>query len=82
VPGDENVYEPEMPVEAFGAKDEMEFALTMARVVVMPLSATWKIFGKLVAVALPMFEALAENETGEFTAGEAETDVAAAVKSG
>ena len=82
VPVEENVYEPERPVEAFAASEETELALTMARVVVMPLSAIWKMFGKFVAVALPMFEAEAENEVATPVVGDADTEVAPAVKSG
>ena len=64
VAGDEKVYAAVMPAEAFGARDEMLFAATMAIVVEMLESAIWKMFGKDVAVPVPMLVTVAENEVG------------------
>jgi hypothetical protein len=74
---------PERPVEALGASEETVFAAIIARVVVMPLSAIWKMFGKLVPVPVPPFEACAENESEPPDAGvPGVTEVVAAVRSG
>ena len=77
------VCEEEIPVEAPAESEETVPALSMAMVVLIALSAIWKILGKLAAGPAPMLETVPENDSlVPVVPEEGEAVVSPAVRSG